>query len=215
MSLFFVDGHAALCAGVCAFTLILFVMHDVYALYQLLTVDARNHYVRTCSLMHLYVLAQAFRLARDVGITLHGLVVTVLVMVLHFSIAEDLVTPEVLVRTLELHRIQLLLNFLLDRNEAWFLAHHGTLACLLGELVQTHLMEATLALLALPRFHENRLTQRAQQVLRHLVLPNHVLTVHGETHGLEVTSCGAHGGGPASRLVHGLGTQIGRPVGLL
>ena len=71
-------------------------------------------------------------------------------MALNFKVTELNVAAEAFILAIELHGIQLLFYFLLDGDESRFLAHHGALARLLGKLVQTDLVEALLALLALP-----------------------------------------------------------------
>ena len=69
-------------------------LHDVNSLNFLSAIDARYHYVRASSLMHVNILAKTLRFAGRKCLTFHGLVITELVVVLHILIIEDLLTAE-------------------------------------------------------------------------------------------------------------------------
>jgi len=86
---FFYDGHSALAARVGAWAVGLLVLHDVYALDVLSTVDTRNHDVWTCCLVLVNLLAYTLCLAFAECLALYRLEMAILVVVLHLHIRQD------------------------------------------------------------------------------------------------------------------------------
>jgi hypothetical protein len=80
----------------------------------------------------------------------------------------------------ELHALELLLDLFFYTYEAWFTAHHWALACFFCELVETNLVEAVLALFALPGINENCLAKGAKQFGFNLVAAYNIFRVHAE-----------------------------------
>ena len=76
-------------------------------------------------------------------------------MGLYFCVAQRGLAAQVFILTLELHGEQLLLDLLFDADKARLFALHRALTCLLGELVQTDLMESLFALFTFPWVHED------------------------------------------------------------
>lgn len=76
-------------------------------------------------------------------------------MGLHVVVAESQMTAQVFVFAVKLHRVQLLLDFFANVDEARLFALERTLASFSRKLIQTHLMEPVLALFALPRVLQN------------------------------------------------------------
>lgn len=124
--------------------------HDADPLNFLVTVDTGDHDVRAGCLMQVDFFSQALCFTFVEGLAFDGLKVTEIIMSLHLCVTERHWAAQIFVFALELHLVQLLLNLFLDRNEARLFALHGTLACLLGKLVQADLVEALLAFFALP-----------------------------------------------------------------
>jgi hypothetical protein len=159
LGLLLVDRHTALVAGVGALTLVLLMVHDVDPLNHFAAVNAWHLNVWARCLMHFYFLPETLGLADSISLTLNRLEVANLIVMLHLVVAEHLVTAEVFILAHELHLVELLFNFLLDRYEAGFLAHHRALASLFGKLVQTNLMKSLLALFTLPWLDQDSLAQ--------------------------------------------------------
>ena len=110
-------------------------------------------------------------------------------MGLHLRIAQRNWAAQGLILALELHGVELLLHLLLNADEARLLALHGALAGLLRKLVEAHLMEALLALFALPGLYEDGRAEGAEKVARYptFIPPRyHILTVQCEAHTLEI-----------------------------
>ena len=116
-------------------------------------------------------------------------------MSLNFKVAEGHHAAETSILAFKLHSIQLLFDFLLDGDEARFLALHWALARLLGKLVKTDLVEALLALLALPGLDKNGGAECTEQVFGDLVTAHDIPPVQSEAHSLEI--------------IHGLTLPIG------
>jgi len=116
-------------------------------------IDARDEYIRTSGFMLVDVLANALGLAQVERRTLDWCVGTVLVVVLNVSVREDGSATQLVVVADKFNVFELLLYFFLDRYKLRFLALHGALASLFGELIETHLMESVVTLLALPWFN--------------------------------------------------------------
>ena len=76
-------------------------------------------------------------------------------MRLYLGVAQRSLAAQALILTLKLHGEQLLLDLLLDADEARLFALHRALSRLLSELVQTDLMESLFALLTFPGIHED------------------------------------------------------------
>ena len=76
-------------------------------------------------------------------------------MRLYLGVAQRSLAAQALILTLKLHGEQLLLDLLLDADEARLFALHRALSRLLGKLVQTDLMESLFALLTFPGIHKD------------------------------------------------------------
>ena len=128
-----------------------------------------------------------FSFALGKGRTLGHSVVAVHVVALNLVVTQDLGTAHFSVVTNELHRQKFLFYLFLDADKSRLGAHHRALPCLFCELVQAHLVEATVALFTLPRLDQNSLAQSAKQVLANLLGPTEdVPSVHRKRHSLEV-----------------------------
>ena len=103
LRLLLVDRHAALVTGVSALAIVRLVLHDADALDFLVAVDAGDHDVGAGGLMQIYILPQRLRLALIERLAFDWLVVTELVMSLHFGVAESYRAPERFILALELH----------------------------------------------------------------------------------------------------------------
>ena len=103
MCLLFIDRHAALVACVSPLTVVRLVVHYVHSLHLGVTVDARYHYVRTCSLVQVNVFPECLGAALVKGLALNGLVVAELIMRLHLGVAELHLTSKVAILALEFH----------------------------------------------------------------------------------------------------------------
>jgi hypothetical protein len=147
--LFLVDQQAAQFTRMRPRAPLLLMIQHFNSLHHLLAVNASLLNVRTDHLMLVKLLPNALRLAGLKGLALHSLVLAIRIVMLHLFISQHFIAAEVVVRTLELHRAQLLLDFLLYRDKARLCAHHWALASLATELVQTALVESAFALLAL------------------------------------------------------------------
>ena len=135
LCLFFVDTHSTLATSIIAFTIICFMFHDANTLNLLSAIDARNHDVRTSSLMHIDILAETLCLARWECLTFHRLKIAELIMILYFLIIKRLLAAKWFVFAHELHRLKLLFYFLFYVYESGFLALHRTLACFFSEFI--------------------------------------------------------------------------------
>lgn len=128
-----------------------------------------------------------FSFALGKGRTLGHSVVAVRVVALNLVVTQDLRAAHFSVVADELHRHKFLFYLFLDADKARLGAHHRALPCLFRELVQAHLVEATVALFTLPGLDQNSLAQCAKQVLAHLLRPSkNVPSVHRKRHSLEV-----------------------------
>jgi hypothetical protein len=165
------------------------VLHDGDAFDHFVAVDAGHHDVGAGSLVQINVLTQRLRLALIERLAFHRLIVAVSIVGLHLRVTQCHWTSERLVLALELHGLELLLNLLLDTHKPRLTALHGALARLLCKLVQADLMEALLALFALPGLDEDGRAEGAEELARHLVLPNHIFIIESETHSFKVISC--------------------------
>jgi len=164
LGLFSVDGHPALVALVGARATVLLMVHDVEPLDFLVAVNARHHHIGTCCLVQIYIFAQGLGLALGESFALYRLIVAVLIVGLHVVVAEGQEAAQVFVFAVELHRVELLLDFFANVDEARLFALERTLACFSRKLIQTHLMEPVLALFALPWVLQNGRAQSTQKV---------------------------------------------------
>ena len=153
LRLFFINAHSTLAASIIALTVISFMLHDVNALNLLSAIDARYHYIRASSLVHIDVLPKTFCFADFEGLTFYGIVFTELVVILHLRVIQNLLAAKLFILASEFHWRKLFLNFFLYVNETRFSALHRTLASFLCKFIKTNLMESLAALLALPRIY--------------------------------------------------------------
>ena len=133
-------------------------------------------------------------------------------MGLHLCVAQRGLAAQAFILTLELHGEQLLLDLLLDTDEARLFALHRALSRLLGELVQTDLMESLFALFTFPWVHEDGRAEGTKQISRHTCLSSHsdyILTVQRETHPLKIILSFA-----LSVLSEGLCPEVGWAIAL-
>jgi hypothetical protein len=103
LGLFFHDSHATLCAFVCPLALLLLVLYNFNTLNRLLTVDTRDHDIRTDSLMLIDLFPNTLSLTPRECFTFDRLVLAVCWVRLNLSVAQYLLTAKLRVLTDELH----------------------------------------------------------------------------------------------------------------
>lgn len=172
LSFFLHNGHSALAARVSSLAPFRLVGHYVHPLYFHAAVDARHKHIRTHRLVLVNVFSNALSFALLKAVTLDKRILAVLIVRLDLCVRQDLLAPQVLVVADEGHRSELLFDISFDVDEFGVVAHHGALTGFLCEFIQTHLVEAIAALLALPRVDQDGLAQGTQQFGFHFVGPS-------------------------------------------